>query len=398
MSGAGFILAINLVVAGLLAAAFLAIAAYDRRRVAGSWMALGYGLMMVYFGLEFAIASFGRSALVLVGAFAFCLAALVAMNVALARKYADSVPWRLLLGLFAVSVLVNIGIQPLPRDSFVRQMLYQLPYFAMGVVGAWIVFGARARRGLDNLLVGVLAAFSFQFVAKPFLAASFGGVGAHPNQYITTTYAQISQALGTVFVLAMALLMLVILMRDIAEDMTRRSETDALSGLYNRRGFEDRVRFCLRRALQTGVPVSLVICDLDRFKAVNDTYGHAAGDQAIEIFAATLRAHLREADVAGRIGGEEFAVVLPATNLAGARLFAEAVRAALSRARIEALPSTTRLTASFGVAELLRGERYSELLHRADAALYYAKQNGRDRVGLAPSADNDAVGRVPAAS
>ncbi|MCV0394223.1 MAG: GGDEF domain-containing protein [Rhizobiaceae bacterium] len=390
MTGAGFILAINLIVAGLLAAAFLAIAAYDRRRVAGRWMALGYGLLMVYFGLEFVIASVGRLPVVLVGAFAACLAALLAMNVALARKYADRVPWRLLIALFVVSVAVNIAILPLPRESFLRQMLYQLPYFAMGAAGVKIVFEAKHRRGLDSLLVGVLAAFSLQFVAKPFLAIGFGGVGAHPSQYITTTYAQISQSMGTVFVLAMALLMMVILMRDIAGDLARRSEIDALSGLLNRRGFEDRMRSCLRRAAQSGVPVSLVICDLDRFKAVNDTYGHAAGDQAITVFAETLRAQLRPDDIAARIGGEEFAVMLPATNLAAARLFAESVRAAISSVRIDVLPAAERLTASFGVAELLRGEHSSELMHRADSALYKAKRAGRDRVRLAPSADNDA--------
>jgi diguanylate cyclase (GGDEF)-like protein len=128
------------------------------------------------------------------------------------------------------------------------------------------------------------------------------------------------------------------------------------------------------------MPVSLVIADIDHFKSINDSFGHATGDRAIAAFAQFLRTALSDHHVAGRIGGEEFAIVLPGTNLVAARLFAEGVRGVAAGLSVEGIPETCRLTASFGVAELAQGEGLSELMHRADKALYDAKDSGRDRV------------------
>jgi diguanylate cyclase (GGDEF)-like protein len=195
-----------------------------------------------------------------------------------------------------------------------------------------------------------------------------------------------SQTSGTVLGVAVALLLLVILVRDVLADFTEQSQTDKLSGLLNRRGFETGLEESLRRAAETGLPVSLVICDLDRFKAINDTSGHAAGDRVIEAFSQLLRECLADHRSAARIGGEEFAVLLPGSDLFTARLFAENVRSAFAMQTVEELPETTRLTASFGVAQLAPGETAFEFQERADNALYEAKRNGRDRVEISLSA------------
>lgn len=131
------------------------------------------------------------------------------------------------------------------------------------------------------------------------------------------------------------------------------------------------------------MPVSLVIADIDHFKSINDGYGHATGDRVISAFANFLRSALSDHHVAGRIGGEEFAIVLPGTNLVAARLFAEGVRGIAGGLSVEGLPQTLRFTASFGVAELARGESLADLMQRADQALYDAKKSGRDRVRVA---------------
>ena len=120
---------------------------------------------------------------------------------------------------------------------------------------------------------------------------------------------------------------------------------------------------CRKRA-RLGVPVSLVISDLDHFKAVNDTFGHAAGDTVIVTFAGFLRSAMAEHHVAGRIGGEEFAILLPGTNLVAARLFAEGARSAFAALTVDGMPETKRFTASFGVAELARRRDH----HRSDGA------------------------------
>src|SRR5690606_19646518 len=119
------------------------------------------------------------------------------------------------------------------------------------------------------------------------------------------------------------LLMLMLLVRDMLNDVTTRSETDPLSGLFNRRGFEDRAEPGLLAASRGGVPAALVAVDLDHFKQINDTYGHEAGDRVIRGFAQLLKSTAPSRATIGRMGGEEFAVFLPGTNAIAARLFAE---------------------------------------------------------------------------
>jgi diguanylate cyclase (GGDEF)-like protein len=383
MSGAEFILAINLCVAGLLAAAFLMIAAYDRRKESARWIALSYIIGMSNFLFEFAIASLGTSTVLVLAAYASLLAAFAVFNVGVARKYSVPAPWAIMAVVFAVSVAICYFIQDMPRQSFMRMLLYQSPYFIMQAIAAGIVARAKMRSTLDNLLMGLLAASALQFLSKPFLFKTFGGTGDSPDQYLATKYALFSQSMGTIFAIAVALMLLVILVRDVLAEANTRSETDMLSGLLNRGGFEAHAAAALLEANRLGVPVSLVISDLDHFKSINDNFGHAAGDTVIVTFARFLRSAMAEHHVAGRIGGEEFAILLPGTNLVAARLFAEGARNAFASLTVEGMPATKRLTASFGVAEVAGGETISELMERADKALYLAKNSGRDCVKIA---------------
>ncbi len=203
-----------------------------------------------------------------------------------------------------------------------------------------------------------------------------------------------SQSLGTVLGVAVALTLLSIMISRMLREATSNSETDKLSGLLNRRGFEDRCDKALGGRPGNGMPVSLVICDLDDFKSVNDTYGHAAGDRVIAAFADMLRQTIGEGHYAARIGGEEFAILLPGCNLAAARLVAENARVAFSQVRLDGLPAQLRLTASFGVAEHIAGESASELQRRADEALYAAKRAGKDRVKTARLVDGRPARRI----
>lgn len=380
MSGAGFILGINLVVAGLLASAFLAIAVYDTSRVAARWIALSYLFGMGYFAIEAFVPLFSDARPPVVAAFTAFLAALVAFNIGVARKYAVAPPTIVMAVIFAVATITVWFVQDLPRHSFARMFAYQAPYFLMQSIAAWLVLASGSRRKLDAALAALFGLSALQFLSKPALAFAFGGWGANPQAYLDSNYALISQSMGTVFGLAVALMMFVVLMRDVMEEATAKSETDTLSGLLNRRGFEGRAEHALRSAARSRVPLSLVICDLDRFKAVNDTFGHEAGDKVIEAFALFLRSTTEASHATGRIGGEEFAIILPGANLVSARLFAEGARSAFSTISVDGLPEDLRFTASFGVAELAPGEAISGLMRRADAALYEAKNAGRDCV------------------
>jgi len=385
MGSADFILLINLFVAGLLAAAFMTIAFHDTGRPAARWLASGYALGMVYFAAEAGIPLFADARLPVVAAFAVFLGATIAFNGGLAHKYGVTPPWAPMLIFLAVASVAVYLTQDLPRHSLTRMMAYQLPYAVMQFVALGIVLSSRARLGrLDHALIAVLAASGIQFIFKPFMADALGGWGIDPQSYIRTGYALVSQSIGTVIGLALALLMLAILVRDVLAEATSKSETDALSRLFNRRGFERHGERAMRDAVRQGIPVALVLADLDHFKTINDSYGHARGDRVIETFAGLLREAAAEHHVAGRIGGEEFAIILPGTNLAAARLFAEGARSAFGCLPIEGLPGNHRCSASFGVAELAGGEHFSDLMRRADEALYEAKGAGRDRVRVAP--------------
>jgi len=384
MTGAGFILTINLFVAGLLAAAFLSIAAYDRRQESARWFALAYVIGMTNFLLEFAIATFGTATVLVLASYSAFLIALAMFNVGIARKYSVPVPWTLMSVVFVGAVATCYFIQDMPRDSFMRMLLYQSPYFIMQAVAAGTVAQTKIRTPLDNVLMVLLTASAIQFLSKPFLFQALGGTGASPDQYLATEYALFSQSMGTIFAIAVALMVLVIVARDVLADAHARSETDMLSGLLNRGGFEAHAEPALQRAKRLGVPVSLVISDLDHFKSINDNFGHAAGDAVIATFARFLRSAMAEHHVTGRIGGEEFAVLLPGTNLVAARLFAEGARNAFASLTVEGMPATKRFTASFGVAEAANDETIGDLMERADKALYLAKNSGRNCVKIAP--------------
>ncbi len=168
------------------------------------------------------------------------------------------------------------------------------------------------------------------------------------------------------------------------ERVQRQATTDELTGLVNRRRFLEALETELERARLFETPLSLVLADLDDFKVVNDAHGHLAGDDALRTFGDLLEAHLRKVDVAGRLGGEEFAVLLPETDLEEATLVADRMRGALSAAPLR-LSGGVRisLTSSFGIAELAPGQSAQRLVSRADAALYAAKAEGKNRVSIA---------------
>lgn len=154
--------------------------------------------------------------------------------------------------------------------------------------------------------------------------------------------------------------------------------TDHLTGLANRRRFERQLEREVSRTQRYGRPFCLLLLDLDNFKQVNDTYGHEAGDEVIRRLALTLQAGTRGIDLAARIGGEEFAVILPETDFEGGLDVAERLRLAVREMN---LPLVGQVTASFGVAEFpICAAVGRELVSVADAALYQAKRGGRDRV------------------
>jgi diguanylate cyclase (GGDEF)-like protein len=172
-------------------------------------------------------------------------------------------------------------------------------------------------------------------------------------------------------------------------ELARLAFFDPLTGLCNRRHFDSLFRDLLTRASMASRPVSLVMVDLDRFKSVNDTYGHATGDAVLRASSAALVAASHDADLKARLGGEELAVVLPDTDAHQALAAAERFREAIARSSVTTHQGPLRVTASFGIATFMgSGARVdldrlaSVLCEVADKALYESKNNGRNRVTI----------------
>ncbi len=163
-------------------------------------------------------------------------------------------------------------------------------------------------------------------------------------------------------------------------DLALASRRDPLTGLPNRRAFDEDLAREVARAARTGEPLAVVMLDLDRFKAVNDGYGHAAGDAVLRALAARAQGAVRAGDVVARLGGEELGLLLPGADLARAAEVAERLRAALAALPVDAAGHALAVTASLGCAVLAPGEPPEALVARADARLYDAKRDGRNVV------------------
>ncbi len=169
---------------------------------------------------------------------------------------------------------------------------------------------------------------------------------------------------------------------EVNEQLLLMSQTDALTGLHNRRHLNERIDEMFSHAKRLNEPFSLVMCDLDKFKSVNDTYGHQAGDEVLKQLAAILTDEAREIDRVGRYGGEEFMLLLPGTAVEAAVTFAERVRKRIEGHTFSFPDGTLTRTSSFGVAGWPnpRIDECDALVRMADDALYVAKETGRNRV------------------
>ena len=154
---------------------------------------------------------------------------------------------------------------------------------------------------------------------------------------------------------------------------------DPLTGALNRLGYTESMGREYARWRRYGGQLSLAMCDLDLFKRINDDYGHAAGDKVLTSVAGLLRQQIRNCDLLCRLGGEEFAVILPETALEGARIAAEKLRANVAASKFRFKNSPVPVTISIGVAEFHAGDTIEDVFERADRALYMAKHQGRNR-------------------
>jgi diguanylate cyclase (GGDEF)-like protein len=377
-----FISLLNPAIAIVLASAFLVLWLYQRSTsylliLAAGFGASGIGFLLQYFTLPFA----GLAATKLFSCLAFTLA-VVCMATAILSRYANHVPY------MAIAILASGGVAAFSWFLLVEPNITWRIYainFAFGGICLLIAAELRPLRRdgpIQMILLVLTLLAAANFVPRTLVAVSLHGPFTSYDGFHVSAYWTTAQLAHGIFSLLIALTLLTAAALDIMGKLRIESHTDPLSKLLNRRGFEDRAAVLLDRCAKANFPMALVLADLDHFKAVNDLHGHAAGDRVIADFAGKLRCAAGTRGVTGRIGGEEFAVLLPLTDLGAARLFAEAVRTLFSATEVDGVLPGVRVTASFGVAARCGREALAPLMCRADEALYKAKQNGRDSVRL----------------
>jgi diguanylate cyclase (GGDEF)-like protein len=247
------------------------------------------------------------------------------------------------------------------------------------VLGALVLWGARSPRWLDRALVLLMALFAAYGFSRPLQAMLVEG-GMETLRFGASNFQAINVVIIGVLSVSMAMVMLAQAVQDNFRQEQEAATLDPLSGLMMRRAFEQEVRAAVSRAGPRDCPLSLIVADIDYFKAINDAHGHAVGDQVIASFGRLLADRIRPSDLAGRIGGEEFCVLAWNCHGPAASALAERVRVAVREFRGRAGNVELTISASFGVAEWHPGETFAEVFARADAGLYEAKNCGRNRV------------------
>lgn len=235
------------------------------------------------------------------------------------------------------------------------------------------------RTAIDNLLLCVAGAWAAMFFIRPVFTLLVQEQLTEEVYRQSGIYPLLLVTVG-VFALALSISLLIAVLQDQLRNLKASSELDALTGLKMRNAFETEAKKMVDAQVDSRRPVSMIVADIDHFKQVNDIWGHQAGDAAIASFGRLIREMVREDDLCGRVGGEEFCILVNDCSGIEAKNLAERLRLAFARMPHDQLGEEFRLTASFGVSSRMAGEGYNRVFARADAALYAAKEAGRNLV------------------
>lgn len=259
------------------------------------------------------------------------------------------------------------------ENLLARIYVLNFGYGILFVMAAILMGVPRGRNATDTILFWVIIAFGIQFFVRTGMTAHAGIAALDVSGFAISIFWVALNIAMVLFGVLLGLTFLTAIVGDVIRSLNSESETDPLTGAINRRGFDRLAASYLADPRRR--PVSLVLCDIDRFKRINDAHGHPFGDAVLVEIRHILSMSVRADDVVARLGGEEFAILLPDADLRSAHELAERLRRAIEASRFGGIA----VTASFGVAECLPPESLASLTLRADALLYAAKRQGRNR-------------------
>lgn len=305
-------------------------------------------------------------------------------NLCGAQIYTQSRPWswRIFIPALALLLMGSALSNLLLDDQSVRYLISSLTVGSLFVASALVMtprkitlYPARALYALVSSLHGLF------LLGRPWLF-QLGDAGLFSRDGLIA----VSQFVALESIVAIVLMALCIIMLSSEQmmlELKHIAERDALTGVFNRRAFLTLLRKTAAQLERLHKPLSILLVDLDHFKRINDNAGHKTGDKALRHFIHIAQGCIREGDVIGRIGGEEFAIFLPTADLAEAHVVAQRLRGSLEAHPLAYKHSRIGITASIGIASKLPNESAEAALHRADKAMYRAKRNGRNRVETA---------------
>jgi diguanylate cyclase (GGDEF)-like protein len=383
VDGAVTIIILNACVALLFAVAFLIVRLSYPQLPNTTWFVAVYLVGMLTPIGELGVRFFDQNAVFVVASYLALLLSMLFMAFGLCAIAGRPLPWRAAAVILVGGIITRAAIWGGQRDDLGYEFIFQLPFAVSAALLAAVAIGV-AKRGGGRLWRGLAAVFGFMFIhflTKPIFAAMLGS-GSTAKAYAGSSYALFAQATGGALIITAGLLVMLIVAQTAMGRTMLLSETDPLTGIANRRGLARQSALMIAEARRENSALAIVLFDLDHFKAINDSHGHASGDAVIKAFADLLLQASPQTAAIARLGGDEFVVFLDRTTPQAAWQFAWGIRKALVNVGRH-LPV---VTVSGGIAGLEAGDDLDLILRRADDWAYVAKQQGRDRIRPMPLA------------
>lgn len=299
------------------------------------------------------------------------------------RTHCERLPKNLAPVAMAVYGVITWFVVVDPNVGMRAMVLSAYAAITMLISAMMIVRYRRETRPAEWAAAAAILTFAIIQAIAAVLAYQLGPVGdeAAPSLYVHFNFLTLPAAFPVV-----SMFVILMMASDISAAMKRIATHDQLTGLLNRRGFNEYGERAFSAARRAGSPLSLIMTDIDRFKFVNDKYGHAAGDAALAHFAKLVSGPRRKEDIIARVGGEEFALLLPGTDLRDAMALADQLCATVGSTPMDLTSVGLPMTSSFGVSAISESDTsLDDMVLRADRALYRSKRAGRNQVDLESS-------------
>ncbi|MEM1133912.1 MAG: GGDEF domain-containing protein [Pseudomonadota bacterium] len=358
---------------------FAGVYLYHRQLEYIGWLSLAYAAALAAFFSDINRNSFPSSASADLAANTFFWLISIAILLAFTARAKTTMPWGQVLILVVIGYFGQFWFIYGYADIIARSLASDTIGAALIAIILPILWRNRVTR-VDHTIFWMLAIISLVWFIRPFIVYFVLGETHSHESYTTSSYALVLHITSAVAALAGAVIMLITVGYDMIVEYQRANTTDSLTGALNRRGYDELLENEGAADYPGNVGRAVIIFDLDRFKQVNDDYGHAVGDAVLSRVGQTARNLIEHHGILARIGGEEFAVILHKTSSGVRDEIAEHLRLSLSLVIHPELPHPSTVTASLGTALIQQGESLKRAIRRADIALYSAKDGGRNCV------------------